>query len=88
MALQAMTTRRDKHGHEVGLSQRISLEEALKIYTQGSAYAAFEEHRKGALKPGMLADFIALSRDPFAAPLEELHEIRVLKTFTGGRQVF
>jgi predicted amidohydrolase YtcJ len=87
-ALQGMVTRRDKEGREVGLSQRVSLEEALRIYTSGSAYATFEENRKGQLKRGMLADFIALSQDPFKTESERLGELTTLKTWVGGRLVY
>ncbi|MDR2759801.1 MAG: amidohydrolase [Spirochaetaceae bacterium] len=87
-ALQAMVTRVSSGGEPMGLSQRISLEEALKIYTRGSAYAAFEENRKGQLKTGMLADFIVISQDPFAIDPFGLHELQTLQTYVGGKLVY
>ncbi|GHT79874.1 lipoprotein [Spirochaetia bacterium] len=87
-ALEAMVTRKGSDGKPVGLSQRISLEEALNIYTRGSAYTSFEEHRKGMIREGMLADFVITSSDPFKIESSALHEIKVIKTFTGGKAVF
>ena len=86
--LQAMVTRVSSEGKLLGPEQRVSLEEALRIYTQGSAFSTFEENIKGMLKPGMLADFIFLSRDPFKTDPFRLREIEVEKTFLGGRPVF
>ncbi len=68
--------------------QRISLEHALHAYTQAGAFSSFEEKSKGTLAPGMAADIIVLSRDPFKIPAAETHGIRVVRTFLGGREVF
>lgn len=88
IALQAMVTRTSSGGLLLGSEQKVTLEEALRIYTRGSAYATFEESVKGALAPGMLADFVFLDTDPFEADPFSLGEIRVLKTFVDGRTVF
>ncbi len=64
--------------------EALTAEEALRAYTEGAAYASGEEHLKGRLAPGCLADFVALSGDPAAAPLERLPEIRVLLAAVGG----
>ena len=63
------------------------MEEAVQAYTRGSAYAEFMEREKGALVPGMLADFIALSDDIFVCDPERIPDARVLLTVTGGRVV-
>ncbi len=68
--------------------QRITVEEALRAYTSGAAYAAFEEKEKGSLEPGKLADFVVLSADPFAVRLEEIEGVQVEKTVVGGRVVY
>jgi hypothetical protein len=68
--------------------QRISLEHALRAYTQAGAYSSFEETSKGILAAGMAADIIVLSHDPFKIPARETHSIRVQRTFLGGREVF
>lgn len=68
--------------------EAISPLEALRCYTRGSAYAEFAEDRKGALAPGMYADFAALSADPTAVAPETIRDIRVLGTWVGGRRVY
>ena len=67
--------------------QRISVEEALRAYTAGAAYAGFEEKEKGSLEPGKLADFVVLSADPFTAAPEAIEKILVEQTVVGGRVV-
>lgn len=86
--LYSMVTRRSSGGKVWGESQKISVRQALEIYTAGGAYATFEEGIKGALTPGMLADFAVLSADPLEVPAEELPNIRVLATYLGGGEVF
>jgi len=68
--------------------EKITLEQALRAYTAGSAYAEFAENDKGTLAPGKLADFVILSEDPFAVPPDHLHELRADTTVVGGRVVF
>ncbi len=67
--------------------QRLTLDEALRAYTQGSAYAAFAERDKGALAPGKLADVIVLSDDPFKVAPPDIRYIEVKMTIVGGRVV-
>jgi len=83
-----MATRRSSNGAVLGPEQRISVSDAIRIYCMGSAYASFEEHVKGSLEPGKLADFIVLEEDPNSVPVEEIHRISVLNTFVGGEQVY
>jgi predicted amidohydrolase YtcJ len=68
-------------------NQRISVEEAVRAYTVGGAYAAFDEGRKGALEPGKLADFVVLEGDPFAEP-QRIRTLRVRSTWLGGKPVY
>ena len=67
--------------------QRLTVDEALRAYTQGSAYAAFQEHDKGTLAPGKLADVIVLSDDPFKTAPEKIRDLTVTMTIVGGRVV-
>ncbi|MEJ2638769.1 MAG: amidohydrolase family protein [Desulfosarcinaceae bacterium] len=62
--------------------------QALRLYTQGSAYAEFMEAEKGTLTAGKLADCVVLSDDPTACLPEKIKQIRVEATITGGRVVF
>jgi predicted amidohydrolase YtcJ len=69
--------------------QKITVAEALRGYTWGSAYAAGREHVQGTLAPGMLADFVMLDRNILDdAQLDHLAETQVLLTVVGGRVVF
>ena len=68
--------------------ERLSVEEALRAYTQGCAYAAFEEKEKGSIARGKLADFVVLSDDLLAVPPEKIKDTRVVMTIVGGKQVF
>lgn len=66
--------------------QRIPLEDAIRAYTAGGAYAAFEEGLKGTLAAGRLADFVILRDDPFAAP-GRIERVRIDATWIGGVRV-
>lgn len=68
-------------------AQRLSVDEAIRAYTEGSAYAEFAEDRKGTLERGMLADAVLLDRDPFEHP-ETIADIDVLATIVGGEFVY
>jgi predicted amidohydrolase YtcJ len=69
-------------------AQKITVPEALRAFTRGGAYAAFEEANRGVLEIGMLADFAMLERDITAIPPEQLRSVRVMRTVVGGRTVF
>jgi predicted amidohydrolase YtcJ len=68
--------------------QKLSVAEAIEAYTMGSAYAEFQEKEKGSITPGKLADMVLLSDDVFSIVPEKIRDVRVLKTFVGGRLVF
>lgn len=62
--------------------------EALRIYTQGSAWFSFEENERGALAVGRLADLAVLNRDYLSVPLDEIGGTVSLLTMVGGRIVY
>jgi predicted amidohydrolase YtcJ len=68
--------------------QKITVEEALRAYTYGSAYAEFAEGEKGTLKAGMLADFVLIDRDLTTIAPEAIRDARVVRTVVGGRTVY
>jgi predicted amidohydrolase YtcJ len=68
--------------------QKITVEEALRAYTSGSAYASFEENRKGTLERGKLADFAIIDRDITRIPPAEIRDAKVLMTVVGGKVVY
>lgn len=87
LGVQSMVTRRTASGQVIGSAERISLEEAFRMYTVYAAHASGEEHLKGQLRPGFLADLVVLDQDPWKTPPEEISRIGVLLTMVGGRVV-
>jgi len=67
--------------------QKLTVAEAVEAYTMGSAYAEFQENEKGSITPGKLADMVEVSDDIFSIAPENIRDVRVLKTFIGGRLV-
>lgn len=68
--------------------ERITLDEAIDLYTRGSAYAEFADARKGTLEPGKLADLVVFERDLFAASPRDILKTPVDLTIVGGRVVY
>ena len=68
--------------------EKISIEKAIRAYTLGSAYAEFEERRKGTLAPGKFADLVILSQDITAVSPAEILQTEVLLTMVGGSVVY
>lgn len=89
--LYACVTRELPEGGPAGgwePQEKISLEDCIRAYTSGSAYAEFEEGRKGELKVGEYADFIVLSQDLTKTEPKDLLKTEVLQTVVGGRTVY
>ncbi|UCH31022.1 MAG: amidohydrolase [Candidatus Bathyarchaeota archaeon] len=68
--------------------ERLSLDEAFRIYTVDAAYGSFEEDVKGSIEIGKLADLVVLSKDPYKTSLDQVGEIKVELTMVGGTIVF
>jgi len=68
--------------------KRITVDEALRMYTVNAAYASFEENIKGSIDAGKLADLTVISRDPLRVPPSEIGDIKVAMTIVGGRVVY
>jgi predicted amidohydrolase YtcJ len=89
--IYAAVTRRtldDRHPAGWVPEQRITVEEALRAYTTGAAYAEYMEGEKGTLARGMLADMVLLDRDLTTIPPETIRDAKVVLTMVGGRVVF
>ena len=84
----AVVRRELKSGKIMAPEERVTVEQALTMYTRNGAYVAFEEDRKGSLEPGKLADFLVLDRDVFSVPSEELKDVKVRQTYVGGKQIY
>lgn len=85
--IYAIVTRKNVDGNpkEPWLeNERVSVEDAIKMFTINAAYSAFEDDIKGSLNEGKLADMLVLDRDPFEIDIEELKDIVVEKTILGG----
>jgi hypothetical protein len=68
--------------------QKITVEEALRAYTVGSAWASFDEARKGSLARGKLADLVLIDRDLTTIAPASIRDARITMTVVGGRIVF
>jgi len=87
MALQSLVTRKDFAGRTWGANQRITVDQALQVCTINGAYASFEEHLKGSITPGKLADFVVLEKDPHDVDPDAIKTIKVVRTVVGGKTV-
>jgi predicted amidohydrolase YtcJ len=84
-------TRKDLSGYpENGWlpEQKLSLYEALYGFTMGGAYASFEEGIKGSITPNKLADMVVLSENILDIDINEIKNVKILKTFVGGKLVY
>jgi predicted amidohydrolase YtcJ len=84
----ASVTRKMSDGEHFHPEQSMTRMEALRAYTIHNAYAAFEEHLKGSIAPGKLADITVLSRDVMKIPVDEIPTARVAYTIVGGKIAF
>jgi predicted amidohydrolase YtcJ len=88
MAIQSMVTRKDYNGNVWGPKQRITLDEALIVATINGAHASHEEHIKGSISAGKLADFVMLEKDPRDVNPDEIKDIKIARTVVGGKTVY
>jgi len=68
--------------------EKITLPEAVEAYTMGSAFAEFQEHEKGSITPGKLADMLILSDNIFDFKPEAIRSAKVESTIVGGKVVY
>ena len=83
-----MVNRKSLDGKSVSPSEKLSVLEALKVYTIHSACAAREEAIKGSIETGKLADFVVLDKDPFTIDEDELKNVAVDMTIVDGKIVY
>jgi predicted amidohydrolase YtcJ len=88
LRIQDMVTRKGEDGKGYGVNQRVSVEEAIKVWTLDGAYATFEEKSKGSITPGKLADFVVLRKDPRTVSPDTIKDIVVDATYVGGENVW
>lgn len=83
-----MVARKSKEGSLICPEEKISVLEALRVYTMHSAYASFDEAVKGSIEVGKFADFVVLEENPLTVPEEHLKDIPVGLTIAGGKVVY
>jgi len=91
LGLYAARTRQDAKGNPPGgwlPEQKLDGEQALRGFTTGAAYASFAEDVRGMLRPGMDADFVALSVDPVDDPPRQLLTGKALLTVVAGKVAY
>ena len=88
LAMWSVITRKTDRGTVFNPEEGISREQALKMYTINNAYASFEEHVKGSIETGKVADLVVLSDDILTCPEHRIAEIKSLLTMVNGHTVF
>jgi len=90
IAIETLVTRQKPGGggEALGESERISLEQAIDLFTVNSARETGDRTRLGTIEPGMLADLIVVDRNPFKIPVTQVHETTVTMTMINGEVVY
>jgi len=78
----------EENGEVLNQDERLTVLQALRVYTYNGAYCAFEEEEKGSLEEGKLADIAVLSEDIFSVAREKIRDVKVDLTYVGGRLVY
>ena len=86
--LWSSTNRLTRSGKILGDQQKISTYDALKAMTLNAAYQHFEDDIKGSIEVGKLADLVVLSEDPLAMPAASLLNLKVIATYSHGKEIF
>lgn len=85
LGIHDLVNQRTESGQPFNPHEALTIDEALQAYTLGSAYAAFDDQRKGSLTPGKLADLVVLDNDPISTDPDAIAEIGVVATMVGGK---
>jgi len=88
MGIYAAVTRKTSSGKLLGVEERLTAAQVLKMYTLNAAYASHEENIKGSITAGKLADFVLLSANPLLVAPEMVPDIKVSMTVIGGKIVW
>jgi len=86
--LYAAVTRKGMQGHQLGTREAITVTEMLRTMTINGAYMTEDDHFKGSLEPGKVADLVMLDRNLSETPDESLKDITVEKTMIDGKFVY
>ena len=90
IAIETLVTRQAPggEGEVLGAEERITLEQAIDIFTRGSARQMNFDFATGTLETGKLADFIVLDRNIFQVPVSDIHNTKVMMTYINGEEVY
>jgi predicted amidohydrolase YtcJ len=90
VAIETLVTRQKPGGggDVLGAQERITIQQAVDIFTRQSARQMNFDHATGSLEAGKVADFIVIDRDVFTVPVTTVHDTKVLMTFIAGEKVF
>ena len=90
IAIETLVTRQKPGGggEILGAAERITLKQAVDMFTVNSAREMGDRAREGSLEPGLLADFVVLDRNPFAIPITQVHDTKVRMTVINGEVVY
>lgn len=89
--LYAAVTRKDRLGEDGDgwfPEEKLTMEEAIELYTLGSAYAQFMEDRKGMIREGYLADIVVTDQDLLEIAGDQIMQTKVIMTIIGGQVVY
>jgi predicted amidohydrolase YtcJ len=78
----------EENGEVLNSDERLTVLEAIRVYTYNGAYTAFEEGNRGSLEEGKLADMVVLSDDVLAVPVTSIRNLKVDQTYVDGRLVY
>ena len=89
LSVDCAVNRKNMSGVQLGTeADKASRMEALRAITINGAYEYFMEDKLGSIESGKLADLVILDRDPLTIPSEDLRNVKVLKTYVGGKEVY
>jgi hypothetical protein len=88
LGIHSLVNRKSKAGQPIGPSQKVSVLEALRLYTINAAYQSFDEDHLGSIEVGKLADIVVLGEDILEVPTSKIMDIPVDMTIVGGKTVF
>ncbi|HVZ48589.1 MAG TPA: amidohydrolase [Gemmatimonadaceae bacterium] len=88
MGIQGMVTRTGWDHTTWGPNQKVSVDEAIRINTYHGAWNSHEEHLKGSITVGKLADYVVLADDPHTVPAERIKDIQIVRTVVGGATMY
>ena len=85
MGMWTAITRKTVRGNVLHPEERITREEALRMYTTWAAYLEFAETSRGSVEPGKLADMVVIDRDYLTCPEDQIRDIVPTSVILGGR---